>query len=238
MTIRKGIGILLLLALAGILGTPAAQAAVETGDEALARAESLWKELLPKAEKAAPVERWNRLVREKGTAEEQAINALALVSDLFPGADPSRWDEVQGFWYPAAVPQALAALDAVFYGARALLTMDDSRAPWLARWMVEALMASARARSLALTTPPAGIGEILEALSAKAPPPVEIWSLGTPVGKLPFARPVSGAVGEIRVFTDDLVPLDKFGVPTAGTAYYAWDRRKGKIYLVRLDEKG
>ena len=98
-------------------------AAIEARDSGMARAESLRVELLSRAGEGTPVDLWRRMVRGEGSSEALAADALALVDHIFPGGDPSRWEDVKGFWLPADVPVSLAALDAVFHGAAALLLM-------------------------------------------------------------------------------------------------------------------
>jgi hypothetical protein len=208
-------------------------AAIEARDEGMARAGSLRAELVARAGDASPLERWRRMVNGQGPAEAQAADALVLVDRLFPGGDPSKWEAVSGFWLPADVPLALAALDAVFYGAEALLSMRDDRAPWLARLLVEGLAASDRARTVAFRTAPAEVRAILEELSIQAPPPpVGGWPSGAALGRLPFARPVSGWITETRATMGNMTFLNAGGVPVGGSGAYAWDREKGRLYKV------
>jgi hypothetical protein len=199
----------------------------------MARAASLRAELAGQAGEGSPIERWRRLVRGEGTPQSRAADAVALSEALFPGGDPSRWEEVKGFWLPAEVPLPLAALDAVFYGAEALLSMQDERAPWLARFLVEALASSDRARTVAFRTAPAEVRDLLDELSAKAPPPpVGGWPSGTALGALPFARGVSGWITETRATMYNMTFLNASGVPVGGMGPYAWDRERGRLYRV------
>ncbi len=208
-------------------------AAIEARDAGMARAESLRAELLSRARGGTPIDRWRRMVRGEGTPGEVAADALVLVEGLFPGGDPSRWEDVKGFWLPADVPLPLAALDAVFYGAIALLEMPDDRAPWLARGLVESLAASDRARTVAFRTAPAEVRAFLEKLAEQAPPPpVGGWPTGRAVGKLPFAHAVSGWITETRATMQDMTFLNAAGVPVGGRGGYAWDRERGRLYRV------
>jgi Sec-independent protein translocase protein TatA len=208
-------------------------AAIEARDAGMARAESLRAELLSRAGDGSPVERWRRMVRGEGSPEAIAADALALVDHLFPAGDPSRWEEVKGFWLPADVPVPLAALDAVFHGAVALLLMGGDRAPWLARSLVEALAASDRARTVAFRTAPAEVRALLEELAVQAPPPpVGGWPSGKALGRLPFAHAVSGWITETRATMQNMTFLNAFGVPVGGGGIYAWDRERGRLYRV------
>jgi hypothetical protein len=247
MTKRTTAWMILLVLAAAFLGTGAAEAAatveewaaaIEARDAGMARAGSLRSELLSEAGKASPIERWRRMVRGEGTPEALAADALALVEDLFPAGDPSRWDEVRGFWLPADVPVALAALDAVFHGAAALLLMGGDRAPWLARSLVESLAASDRARTVAFRTAPAEVRSLLEVLAEQAPPPpVGGWPSGTALGRLPFAHGVSGWITETRATMENMTFLNASGVPVGGGGIYAWDRKRGRLYRVLDDEQ-
>lgn len=216
---------------AGPLEEWAAQ--IEARDAGMAQAASLRAELTAQAGESAPIERWRRLVRGEGVPESRAADAVALAEALFPGGDPSRWEEVKGFWLPAEVPLPLAALDAVFYGAEALLSMHDERAPWLARLLVETLAASDRVRMVAFRTAPAEVRDLLDELSVKAPPPpVGGWPSGRALGTLPFARSVSGWITETRATMNNMTFLNASGVPVGGIGLYAWDRERGRLYRV------
>lgn len=208
-------------------------AAIEARDAGMAQAGTLRAELLSRAGEISSIERWRDLVGGQGSAEEQAGNALVLVERLFPGGDPSRWEEVKGFWLPSDVPLPLAALDAVFYGAKALLSMQDGRAPWLARSLVEALASSDRARTVALRTAPAEVRGLLEDLAVQAPPPpVGGWPSGITRGNLPYAHAVSGWITESRATMQGMAFLNASGVPVGGGGIYAWDREHGRVYRV------
>jgi len=208
-------------------------AAIEARDAGMARAESLRAELLSRAGEGSPVELWRRMVRGEGSPGALAADALALVDHIFPGGDPSRWEEVRGFWLPADVPVPLAALDAVFHGAAALLLMEDDRAPWLARSLVEALAASERGRTVAFRTAPAEVRALLEELALQAPPPpVGGWPSGIAKGNLPYAHAVSGWITETRATMQNMTFLNASGVPVGGGGIYAWDRERGRLYRV------
>ncbi|HOV29385.1 MAG TPA: cell division protein FtsL [Synergistales bacterium] len=208
-------------------------AAIDARDRGMASAASLRAELAGQAGEGSPVERWRRLLRGDESPEARAADAVALVDALFPAGDPARWEEVKGFWRAAEVPLPLAALDAVFYGAKALLSMQDGRAPWLARVLVEALAASDRARTVAFRAAPEEVREVLEELSLKAPPPpTGGWPSGKPLGRLPFAHGVSGWITETRATMEGMTFLNAAGVPVGGTGVYAWDRERGRIYRV------
>ena len=230
-----GIVLLVLAAAAPAAAGPLEEwaAAIEARDAGMAQAGTLRAELLSRAQEIPAVERWRNLVRGQGSADEQAGNALVLVEKIFPDGDPSRWEEVKGFWLPSDVPLPLAALDAVFYGAKALLSMQDARAPWLARFLVEALASSDRARTVALRTAPAEVRGLLEDLAVQAPPPpVGGWPSGIARGNLPYAHAVRGWITETRAAMEGMTFLNAAGVPVGGAGVYAWDREKGKIYRV------
>lgn len=214
-------------------------AALEARNAGEASAGVLRAELAARAGDASPIERWRRLARGEGSPQMQAADALALVESIFPNGDPARWEDVTGFWQPADVPRPLAAFDAVFYGARALLAMKDDRAPWLARSLVESLAASDRGRTLAFRTAPAEARDLLKTLEILAPPPpIGGWPSGVAKGTLPFAHGVSGWITESRATMRDMTFLNAGGVPVGGMGVYAWDREKGRIYRVIDQDNG
>lgn len=238
---------LLLLALAGacLLASKTAAAGpledwaaqIEARDAGMAQVEGFKAELLGEASQVSPRERWRRLVKGEPTAREQAAEALALVEELFPDGDPANWDDVKGFWLPADVPKPLAAFDAVFLGVEALLSMEDPRAPWAARWLAERLAVSDRARTAAFRTAPGEVRRMLEALAEVAPPPpTGGWPSGVAKGDLPYARAASGWITEARATMEGMTFLDASGVPKGGTGPYAWDRERGRLYRVVFDE--
>ena len=243
MRVRAGVMAVVLLLLGMAVPAAAAgtieewSAALEAREAGMASAESLREELLSRAGEAAPIDRWRRLVKGDAPTEELAADALALLKAIYPGGDPSRWEEVKGFWLPADVPKPLVALDAVFYGAWALLSMNDARAPWLARSLVEALAASDRGRTFGFRMAPIEVRDLLEDLSAKAPPPpVGGWPQGIAIGNLPYAHAVSGWISEGRATMENMTFLNAYGVPMGGSGAYAWDREEGRIYRVIDDD--
>ncbi len=236
---------LVALAAACLLGSKTAAAgpledwaaAIEARDAGMAQVEGFKAELLEEASQVSQLERWRRLVRGEPTAREQAAEALALVEELFPGGDPANWDDVKGFWLPSDVPKPLAAFDAVFFGVEALLSMEDPRAPWTARWLAERLAVSDRARTAAFRMAPGEVRGMLETLAEVAPPPpTGGWPSGVAMGDLPYARAASGWVTEGRATVEGMTFLDASGVPKGGTGPYAWDRKRGRLYRVVFDE--
>lgn len=208
------------------------------------------------ADRQAAIRLRGELVREAGPGEaaalwqaltadaaleprEGAAKALALAAKLLPEGDPARWMDVSGFLDDPMLSKPLMALDAVFYGAKALASLPDAGAAQLAQDMLKALATSPKARAVAFITPPRGTKELLDALDAKsALPAFGGWGrVGEPgVGVLPLARPVRGCIGLDAARSEGMSFLDASGRPAAGGPY-AWDRRHGKILRV-VDRRG
>ena len=229
---------LLLLVSVALFGTaPALSAGAGRWEELVAaygareedrRAAALLREsLLAQAPREEPLRLWEALGATEG--RERASRALALVEALFPGGDPARWEEVGGFWNPREIPLSLAALDAVYEAVLALDDLPDGGASFLASTLLRRLLRSPGARIHAFLTAPAEYGQLTSTLPALGP----AWPQGRIEGRLPFARPVRGSVGQDRALREGFTFLDGCGRPSSGLGTYAWDRREGKLFRVR-----
>lgn len=171
---------------------------------------------------------WESMWTERDP-RRRASMALALVDRLFPGGDPGRWEEVEGFWHPALVSRSLASLDAVYVAGLSLLAMSDDAAEFLALHLFRRLSGSPRARYHALLNAPEEYGQIRARMDNISPP----LPHGILVGRLPLAHPVRGWITEDRALQLGATFLDGFGGVSRGGGPYAWDRREGRIYRVR-----
>ncbi len=195
-------------------------------------AEALRSELLGMAWDSEDLDLLGSIMDPSLTSEQRAANGLKLIDELFPGGDPARWESISGFWIPRMIPKPLAAFDAVFFTAIALLEMEREDAPWIARDILEDLRRSSRATLLALRTAPKEYLWIVEALEeGTRMPPVGGWPEAVIRGKLPFARQVSFAVSETHAIMREMQFLNAAGQP-APNGPYAWDRDRGRIYRV------
>ena len=208
--------------------------AARIGDVAAA---ALRTRLAGAAEKPAPLDLWDSLMREGISPELRAANALALLDALVPDGDPARWSEVGGFWRPREIPTPLAAVDAILYAAGALAEMNDPGAPWLARKLLLALLSDPAAALLFADNGPAEYAMTVDALTRKQVlPPHGVWRKDAPVGRLPLAREVRGFVTRDRAYAEGMTFLDAIGRPAAN-GVYAWDRIRGRIYEVADDRR-
>ncbi|MGC9490478.1 MAG: cell division protein FtsL [Thermovirgaceae bacterium] len=206
-------------------------------EELKPEAKALGENLLAEASDLQGVELWRHLVDPDTPGRQRAADGLKLIKELFPGGEPSRWDDVSGFWLPAMVPKLLAAFDAVYYTVMGLLKLDKPEAAWLARQLLTELKRSSRATHLALREAPAEYETILSQLEKTIKlPPVGGWPKGKTTGTLPFARPVRFHVSADYALMKGMIFLNSSGVPVSGMGSFAWDRKRGDIYHV-LDEE-
>ncbi len=200
--------------------------------EARAGAAEYRAALEARADRISPYELWRSLFRSGTEPEKGAANALSLLSLLVKDGDPARWDSAAGFFYPSETPKPLAAADAVYMAALYLLRMEEEMAGHLAASLLEGLLQSSRAKHFFLTTGPAEYGVLVSEMTARSLlPSFGRWPESMEAGRLPFAAPVRGWVTYGRALSEDMVFLDGAGRPQSN-GYYAWDRKRGRIYTV------
>lgn len=243
MNILKRMALFLLLAaLIGLFQAPGPAGASRSFEELVdiytrkseirPEAEALRSELLEMTWDSGELDLLGSIMAPSLTPEQRAANGLKLIDGLFPGGDPARWESISGFWIPRMIPKPLAAFDAVFFTAIALLEMGREGAPWIARDLLVDLRRSSRAALLALRIAPEEylwIVETLEELTKM--PPMGGWPEAVIRGKLPFARQVRSAVTETHAIMKEMQFLNSAGQPTP-SGPYAWDRDRGRIYRV------
>ena len=158
---------------------------------------------------------------------------LALVDRIFPGGDPSRWEEVEGWWLPRKVPRSLGAADAALLTASLAALLPDPGAPWLAYRILEPFFRSPAARVRFGRMAPRELEELLRSLAARGVEPPEGWPEAFEVlGDLPLARPLDGFVPLDRALMDRMVFLDRQGRISDDARTYAWDREEGELHEV------
>jgi len=177
---------------------------------------------------------WESLFNKDLNDEKRASIALRLISELFPQGDPALWSSIEGLWIPQMVPKPLAALDAVYVAIGSLLSMDEKGAPWLARSIFLRLYESREARIYGIRTAPVEVVKIIEEIKTKAPlAPLGGWPTPNVVGNLPFACKIYGYISVDTALSYNMTFLDSMGRPRGGSGLYAWDRARGRIYIVR-----
>jgi len=177
---------------------------------------------------------WESLFNRELSNEERASLALKLIDELFPQGDPALWSSVEGLWIPQMVPKPLAALDAVYVAIDSLLSMEEKGAPWLARSLFLRLYESREARIYGIRTVPVEAANIVEKLKYKAPlAPLGGWPTFNLIGNLPFANKIYGYISVDTALSYNMTFLDSMGRPRGGSGIYAWDRARGRIYIVK-----
>lgn len=173
---------------------------------------------------------WEGLWKEQNPSKRASMS-LALVQKLFPDGDPSRWEEISGFWRPQEIPRSLAALDAVYVASLSLVEIGTAEpgARALALGLLESLSQSSRARYHAFLRAPEEYRVLNETFADERPPLLE----GKIVGSLPFAHPVRGSISSDGALFRRMTMLNNMGQVAQGAGSYAWDRKKGKIFRVR-----
>ncbi|GAB1487361.1 hypothetical protein MASR2M79_24180 [Aminivibrio sp.] len=195
----------------------------------------LQRELAAEADEASPYALWRSLVSGSLSPRKTAANSLELLNALIKEGDPARWDTVSGLFYPSLTPKPLAAADAVFLGAFALLAMNDQGADALALQLMERFGESSMAKHYFLTTAPVEFEAFKKAMEERKLFPVYgRWSDSVYIGHLPFASSIGGSVSYGRALSEDMVFLNNAGQP-ASNGSYAWDRVRGRIYTVRSE---
>lgn len=201
-------------------------------EEARPEAASLENRLLESAWEIDEPGLWHSLKDFNLAPEQRAANGLMLIKALFPGGNTARWEDISGLWLPGMIPKPLAAFDAVYFTAIALLELDDPGAPWLSQGLFEELRRSSSAALTAIRTAPAEYPGIVEALERSTRmPPMGGWPEAVIRGTLPFAHPVRSAVTETYAMMREMQFLNSAGQP-ASSGPFAWDRDRGRIYRV------
>lgn len=195
-------------------------------------AAALAEDLSSKAANVSGYDLWKVMWNTDLTHEQRSADALKLISELFPGSDIKRWNEISGFWYPDVIPKSLAAIDAVYVAASELVQINSPGSIWLARNILNDLAESSRAKHYFMSTAPQEYKSIKDIFDSKGiRPAIGNWSEPDVKGELPLAVPVRGfksmdsAIGYGYTF---------FGASgqIANLGRYAWDREKGRIYRV------
>lgn len=171
---------------------------------------------------------WKRAVGRDEAARLDA--AWSILRAWCPDGDASRWAEVGYFELPSEMPRPFMVIDALY---AALIELRKSEAGvWLASELLKEFSRSSHGRYDFIGVCPAPVAEAVEDIAARTGM-IGLWKPRRVVGRLPIARPVSGAVSESYAADRDMQFLDGAGCPANG-GFYAWDRPSGRIYHVRV----
>ena len=241
MMIRKWIKMFVLLALCGT----AAAAWGATADKAGSRIDSLLEaagrraegrtmaaQLRAELDSRVTNEPLMRLWRKAVGRDEQARleAAWSILRVWCPEGDASRWAEVDYCELPSETPRPLMVIDALY---SALIELRKTEAGvWLANELLREFSRSSHGRYDFLGVCPAPVAAAMEDIVARTGM-IGLWKPRQVVGRLPIARPVSGSVSDSYAMDQGMQFLDGAGRP-ANNGFYAWDRKSGNIYRVRV----
>ncbi len=201
-------------------------------EHARPEAAELKNRLLASAWEMEAPDLWDSLKDPALAPEQKAANGLLLIKILFPGGNPARWEDISGLWFPGMVPKSLAAFDAIYYTAMALVELDEPGAPWIAHDLMAEFRRSSRAALIAIRTAPKEYSGLIRALDeSTGMPPMGGWPEAEIRGSLPFGHPVRSAVTETYAVMREMQFLNAAGQP-ASSGPFAWDRDRGRIYRV------
>ena len=241
MMIRRWIKLCLLLALCGAAAAAqgaangAAGAKVDALLEAAGRrsqgramAAQLRAELDSRVTNEPLMRLWRRAVGRDASARLDA--AWSILRAWCPEGDASRWAEVDYFELPSETPRPLMVIDALY---AALIELRKTEAGvWLASELLREFSRSSHGKYDFIGVCPAPVAAAVEDIATRTGM-IGVWKARTVVGRLPIARPVSGAVSDSYAMDHDMQFLDGAGRP-ASNGFYAWDRPSGNIYRIRI----
>lgn len=164
--------------------------------------------------------------------EERAAASAALVKGLFPEGNPSRWEEVNGFFPTGTyVPRQLVAVNALFNAVMEFMRLEDGK--YTAAWLMKEFVKSSRARVIFIDNMPEAFRETLDELLAQVYMG-GAWESSKIQGPYPFVPVYGGkctttyAIDHHLQFMDGLCGVAR----STGSGYYGWDREKGYIYRI------
>lgn len=162
--------------------------------------------------------------------EERAAASAALVKELFPDGDPSRWEEVNGFFPTGTyVPRQLVAVNALFNAVTEFMRIEDGK--YTAAWLMKEFVKSSRARVIFIDNMPEEFRETLDSLLAQ----VNMggaWESSKVQGPYPFVPKYGGVRTTAYAADYGLQFMDGMcGVArSTGFGYFGWDRANGRLY--------
>jgi hypothetical protein len=164
-----------------------------------------------------------------GEPKWRAAAALALVDRMFPGGDPSKWEQVTGFIGKGSrQPRQLAAMDGLFVAVEEMRKLPDG--VWGSALLLSQFGRSGMGKVQFIDELPAGMREVLDDVIAQTGLPGD-WSSKRVRGRLPLLPVYNGFITRDAADSRQMQYLDGFG-SISGNGRYAWDRDRGYIYEV------
>ena len=166
---------------------------------------------------------------KSGEAKARAAAAVALVDKMFPGGDPSRWEEVRGFLPRRSVqPRQLLAVDALFSAVSAMRELPDG--VWGSAYMLDLFGKSAMGRLKFIDDIPAELRTVLDKVIEETQLRGD-WSSSVIRGRMPLLPSYRGYITRNRADSEAMQFLDGYG-SLSGNGRYAWDRERNYIYEI------
>lgn len=184
------------------------------------------------APQGTEIELWHRLW--EGEPRWRAAAAVALIDRIFPGGDPSKWEEVSGFASNSSVqPRQLIALDALFVAVDSLRQITDG--VWGSAYLLQQFGKSGWGKVMFIEEIPYGFDQTLRDIISTTGLTGD-WSIKRIRGKLPLLPIYRGYITRDRADSRNMQYLGGYG-SIASNGRYAWDRDRGYIYEVVEDSR-
>ena len=161
--------------------------------------------------------------------QERAAASYALMLKLLPNGDPSKWEEVKGFFDTSSyMPNQIVAVNALFNAVTALYQMPEGK--YAAAYLMQEFGKSSRGKIIFIETTPKEFRATLDALIAETGLEGD-WSSEKVEGPYPFVPRYAGVKTRQNAMTSNRIFLDGYGsIATNGN--FAWDRFKKEIYTI------
>lgn len=167
-----------------------------------------------------------------GEPRFRAAAGVALMDRIFPGGDPSRWEEARGLLPKRSVqPRQLAAMDGLFVAVAALKEIPDGA--WGAAYLLSQFGKSAMGKVKFIDEIPAELRPVIDDVIAQTGLPGD-WTSKRLRGGMPLLPIYRGYIQRHTADDRNMQYLDGFG-SLAGNGRYAWDRDRGYIFEVVED---
>ena len=185
------------------------------------------------APQATDKELWN-LSCNAPSVETRAAASVALVNKLFPSGDPSRWQEVQGFFPPQSyIPLQLVAVNALYNAVTALSQMPNGKLG--AAYLMTQFGKSAIGKLYFVDNMPSQFRKTMDTLVAETPLAGD-WSSETIEGTAQIVPVYNNVIVASAVQDNNNFQFINGMGLVANEGPYSWDRAHGYIYkLVRSD---
>ncbi|MDL2297773.1 hypothetical protein LJC40_01310 [Synergistaceae bacterium OttesenSCG-928-D05] len=187
-------------------------------------------QLRAQAPVASETQLWNALW--VGDTMSRATAGVALMDKIFPGGDPSKWEQVQGFLSNTSYqPRQLAALDGLFVAVASLNAIPNGE--WGAAYLLSQFGKSGRGKVYFIEEVPAEFRPVIDSVVSKTGLRGD-WSTVRSRGRMPLLPVYRGIISRNGVESRQMQYFDGFG-SMANNGRYAWDRDRGYFYQVVED---